>query len=240
MFISLACVTLKLKYFDVYTTNKTSSSTDDWSYYQVIIHLLLITITHWQYSTVSHLHNLPFTVAVASTTNFPWVSPAVNLSEIAENYFELNWNVFIPARTTYTENFIWNSLHNCRTDHTENISASIVETCALSHCIATVAALTIANPLLLRYPATASKHSFFYCCVPLEVSMAPTVTAWGKHSTLLCMRPYHWQTVPSQVPVYEKSYPKFMILIQVSIEKCIITQLIKLRKLKFVNLDNSV
>jgi hypothetical protein len=67
--------------------------------------------------------------------------------------------------------FIWNSLYNLCTDHTEN-SAYIVETCGLSHCIATVAALKMAKPLLLRYPATSSKRSFFYCCVPFEVLMA--------------------------------------------------------------------
>jgi hypothetical protein len=102
----------------------------------------------------------------------------------AKLLWEPKWNVFIPARTTRTKTgFICNSLYNCRTDHTENISAFIVETCVLSNCTATVVALTIANPLLLHCPATTSKHSFFYCCVPLEVSMAPTVTAWGKHST---------------------------------------------------------
>jgi hypothetical protein len=53
-----------------------------------------------------------------------------------------------------------------------------------NHCIATVAALTIANPLLLRYPAASSKHSFFYCCVPFEVSMASAATAWRKHALL--------------------------------------------------------
>jgi hypothetical protein len=48
-----------------------------------------------------------------------------------------------------------------------------------------VMALTAANPLLLRYPATISKHSFFYCCVPFKLSMASTIIAWGKHATLL-------------------------------------------------------
>jgi hypothetical protein len=95
---------------------------------------------------------------------------------------EPNWTAFIPAPTKL--NFSWNSLYNRRTDHTENISASIVETCVLSHCVATVAGLAVVNPLLLRYTARTSKHSFFYCCVPLEVPMAPTVTEWGKHVTI--------------------------------------------------------
>jgi hypothetical protein len=68
-----------------------------------------------------------------------------------------------------------------------NTDKAIVETCVLSHCIASVAALTIANPLLLRYPATSSKDLFFYCCVHFEVFMASTVTAWGKHATIFIM-----------------------------------------------------
>jgi hypothetical protein len=44
------------------------------------------------------------------------------------------------------------SLYNLRADHTEN-SASIVETCLPSYCIATVAALTTANPLLRALPS---------------------------------------------------------------------------------------
>jgi hypothetical protein len=32
--------------------------------------------------------------------------------------------------------------------------------------------------------ATSIKHSYFYCCVHFEVSMASTVTAWEKHATL--------------------------------------------------------
>jgi hypothetical protein len=101
---------------------------------------------------------------------------------------EPNWNVFIPARTETETGFIWNSVYNRRTDHTENISASIVEKCVLSHCIATAAALT-ENPLLLCCPETTSKHSFFFCCVPLEVPMAPTVTTSGKHATFHCNAP---------------------------------------------------
>jgi hypothetical protein len=104
----------------------------------------------------------------------------LSLAEL-QLFTSLNWTR-IP--TELNTGFIWKSLYNLRTDHTENISASIVETCVLSHCIATVAALTIANPLLLRYPATTCQHSFFYCCVPLEVSIASTVTAWGKRHNI--------------------------------------------------------
>jgi hypothetical protein len=58
-------------YCDVYATNKTGSSSEDWIYYRVVIHLLLITLTHRQYSTISHLHNLQFTVAVFFHHKFP-------------------------------------------------------------------------------------------------------------------------------------------------------------------------
>jgi hypothetical protein len=50
--------------------------------------------------------------------------------------------------------------------------------------MAMVVALTIANSLLVCYPIMSSKHSFFYFCVPFEVSMASTVTEWGKHATI--------------------------------------------------------
>jgi hypothetical protein len=53
-------------------------------------------------------------------------------------------------------------------------------------------ALTIANPLLLHYPATSSNHSFFYCFVPFEVSRASTVTAWGEtRHTAPSLRLFH-------------------------------------------------
>jgi hypothetical protein len=38
-----------------------------------VTHVLLITLTHWQYSTLSHLHNLQFTVANALDSLFPLV-----------------------------------------------------------------------------------------------------------------------------------------------------------------------
>jgi hypothetical protein len=90
----------------------------------------------------------------------------------AKLFTSQSYNTSTELKTCTQTGFIWNSLYNLHTDHTENISASIVETCVSSHCIATVAALTRVNPLLLRYLVTTSKHSFFYCCVPLEVSMA--------------------------------------------------------------------
>jgi hypothetical protein len=104
----------------------------------------------------------------------------------AELLREPNWTVFIPARTE-TELHLELVIGITAAPTTQK--TSIVETRLLSHCIATVAALTTANPLLLRCPATTSKHSFFYYCVPLDVSMSPAVTAWGKHYTICCFRP---------------------------------------------------
>jgi hypothetical protein len=54
----------KLKYCDVYATNKTGSSSDDWMYYQMVTHSLInytytqviqccLSFTHLQ-STVAH------------------------------------------------------------------------------------------------------------------------------------------------------------------------------------------
>jgi hypothetical protein len=131
--------------------------------------------------SISHTRGLLATRYIFTGRLLPlWISrgcllPRTNLElSIFENHTELK------SRTDTGS--ICNSLYNRRTDHTENISASIVETCVLSHCRTTVAALTIANPLFLRFPATTSKHSFFYCCLPSE---APTVTAWGKHATII-------------------------------------------------------
>jgi hypothetical protein len=63
-------------YCDVYATNKTGSSSDDWIYYQVVTPSLIITRTHRLYSAVSHLHQLQSTVAHAlgfspSASRFP-------------------------------------------------------------------------------------------------------------------------------------------------------------------------
>jgi hypothetical protein len=51
-------------------TNKTGSSSDDWIYYQVVIHLFLITLKYRLYSAISHLHNLQSTVAHALGLSF--------------------------------------------------------------------------------------------------------------------------------------------------------------------------
>jgi hypothetical protein len=60
----------------VYATNKTGSSSDDWIYYQMVTHSLLITLIHRLYNGVSHLHQLESTVAHAlgfsvHTSRFP-------------------------------------------------------------------------------------------------------------------------------------------------------------------------
>jgi hypothetical protein len=52
-------------YCDAYVTNKTGSSLDDWIYYQLVMHSLIITLKHGQYSAMSRLHQLQFTDAHA-------------------------------------------------------------------------------------------------------------------------------------------------------------------------------
>jgi hypothetical protein len=47
----------------------------------------------------------------SSTTNFPWLSPADNLSGTAVSYFELNWER-TPTELRTGTGFIWNSLYN--------------------------------------------------------------------------------------------------------------------------------
>jgi hypothetical protein len=49
-----------------------------------------------------------------------------------------------------------------------------------------VAALTIADLLLLRYPATSSKHSYFYCCLRYSVfTESLPSSALAIHVTIL-------------------------------------------------------
>jgi hypothetical protein len=78
---------------------------------------------------------------------------------------------FILNSQRTTLNITTVALYSLRTYSTEN-SASIVETCLPSHCIATVAALTAANSLLRCLLPSNEQHSYFYCCVPFEVSVA--------------------------------------------------------------------
>jgi hypothetical protein len=75
----------------------------------------------------------------SSTTNFPWLSPAENLSGTAvccciPILLTLNWN-WLHTR------YITSAPTTQKTFHV----VDIVETCVLSHCIATIAALTIAS-----------------------------------------------------------------------------------------------
>jgi hypothetical protein len=43
--------------------NWVRSSSDDWIYYQLVTHSLVITLKYRQYSAISRLHNLQFTIA---------------------------------------------------------------------------------------------------------------------------------------------------------------------------------
>jgi hypothetical protein len=49
-------------YCDVLVTNKTGSSLDDWIYYQLVTYSLVITLKYRQYSAISHLQQLQFTI----------------------------------------------------------------------------------------------------------------------------------------------------------------------------------
>jgi hypothetical protein len=155
-----------------YVINKTGSSSGDCVYYQ-----LGYTLTLNYTNTLAIQHYLSFTqFTVHRCGLLPLRTPRGYL---------------LPRTELELASY---SLHNLRANHTENF-ASIDETCLTSHCIATVAALTTANPLLrgdcrrdvftsalrsnkrgvarrgysfnccVRYPATSSKHSYFYCCV---------------------------------------------------------------------------
>jgi uncharacterized membrane protein YccF (DUF307 family) len=84
-----------------------------------------LTRNYWQYSTISVLYQLEFTVAVF--------------------HYELPVTISCQELASY-------SLYNLSANHTEN-SASIVEMCLPSHCIATVAELTTANPLFRAIPS---------------------------------------------------------------------------------------
>jgi hypothetical protein len=52
-------------YCGVYATNKTGSSSDDWIYFQVVTHSLIITLLQWLYSFISRTDTLQSTVAHA-------------------------------------------------------------------------------------------------------------------------------------------------------------------------------
>jgi hypothetical protein len=64
--ISIGHSKQKIIYCSVYATNKTGSSSDDWIYYQVATHSLLITLTHSLHSFISRSDTLQSTVAHAT------------------------------------------------------------------------------------------------------------------------------------------------------------------------------
>jgi hypothetical protein len=41
------------------------------------------------------------------------------------------------------------------------------------------------EPIIALLPINEQQTLILQCCVPFEVSMASTVTAWGKHATIL-------------------------------------------------------
>jgi hypothetical protein len=69
---------------DLYVTDKTGTSSDDWIYYQLITHSLVITLKYRQYRAISSLHQLQFTVAHAlgfpvSISRFPATDLVITL-----------------------------------------------------------------------------------------------------------------------------------------------------------------
>jgi hypothetical protein len=65
-----------LTYCGVYATNKTGSSSDDWIYYQVVTHSLLISLIHSLYRFIFRSDTLQSTIAHAlgfsvHTSRFP-------------------------------------------------------------------------------------------------------------------------------------------------------------------------
>jgi hypothetical protein len=69
-----------------------TSTSDDWIYYQLVTHALLITLTSKQYSAIVDLHNLPTTVAHAlgfpvSTSRLPATAFNTTLPVLHFNYY---------------------------------------------------------------------------------------------------------------------------------------------------------
>jgi hypothetical protein len=91
----------------VYATNKTGSISDDWIYYQVVIHLLLITLKHWQFSTISHLHNLHFTVAIFFHHELPL---PISYQKLIWSCWELLWAELLQEPNWTGRELLLNSL----------------------------------------------------------------------------------------------------------------------------------
>jgi hypothetical protein len=71
------------------------SSSDDWIYSQLVTHSVVITLTQRQYSAVSHLHQLQFTVAHAlgfsvSTSRFPATDLDANYNSLTLQVLHIN------------------------------------------------------------------------------------------------------------------------------------------------------
>jgi hypothetical protein len=78
-------------YCDMYATNKMGSSSDDWIYSQLVTHSLIITRKHRQYSAMSRLHQLQFTVAHA--LGFPHSTSRLPAADVDANYNSLTLQV---------------------------------------------------------------------------------------------------------------------------------------------------
>jgi hypothetical protein len=60
------------------------NTSDDWIYYELVTHALLITVTSKQYSTIVHLHQLQF--AVPNALGFPLFPLVVSEQRLSTHY----------------------------------------------------------------------------------------------------------------------------------------------------------
>jgi extradiol dioxygenase family protein len=79
-------------YCDVYVTNKSGSSSNDWIYLQLVTHSLVITLTHRQFSATSALRQLQFIVSQAlgfsvSTSRFPAMDLDVQIVTVSHSKY---------------------------------------------------------------------------------------------------------------------------------------------------------
>jgi hypothetical protein len=138
----------------VRVTIKTDSSSGDWIYEHLVAHSPLITLTHRQYSAISHLHTFQFTVA--HVLGFP-----VSTSRLLATY--LNTGIItVSLNHTLRILHIKSSLHrstlyNSRRELLENLSRTPCKRASVSH---------------KTLDQTRGKRSFqrcFYCCVTVEM-----------------------------------------------------------------------
>jgi hypothetical protein len=149
------------------------------------LYTYLITLTHWQYSILSHLHNLQHTVAVFFHHELPM---AISCRELVHKLASYLTAVNILRVTLYslsadnTENAV---VLLVSADHTENISHSSY-CCVATNCRTDVFTSAFHSKeqgevgllfLLLRALPSNEQQTLvlprqFYCSMPFRVSVA--------------------------------------------------------------------